>query len=121
MIKWYEGITEQDFIDAVNFAVIEALKDGVNTKPPTADYKDYVRAHLKFWAESGIPAPESEINSIQSWLRFSARHTMEEMQDTLRQRMMLLMKAAEEVYKEGPESEDAVGIYNNRPDIDRGR
>ena len=119
MIKWYEGITEQDFTDAVNFAVIEALKNGVNTK--TADYKDYVRAHLKFWVESGVPAPASEINSIQSWLRFSCGHTMEEMQDTLRQRMMLLMKAAEEVNKEGPEAEDAAGIYDNRPNMDRGR
>ena len=119
MIKWYEGITEQEFTDAINDAVINALKDGVNAK--TADYKDYVRAHLKFWAESGVPAPESEIQSIQAWLRYSAGHTIEEMKDTLRQRMMLLMEAAEEVYAAGPSEEDRIGIYNNRPDINRGR
>lgn len=117
MIEWYEGITEQDFTDAVNGAVISALKDGVNDHK--ADYKDYVRAHLKFWAESGIPAPESEINSIQAWLRFSSGHTMEEMQDALRQRLMLLMEAAQEVHQEGPAEEDRLGIYANRPDIDR--
>lgn len=119
MTKWYEGITEQEFTDAVNDAVIKALKDGVNAK--TADYKDYVRAHLKFWAESGIPAPASEIQSIQAWLRYSGGHTIEEMKDTLRQRMMLLMNAANEVHKEGPEAEDTVGIYDNRPNMDRGR
>lgn len=117
MTKWYNGITEQEFTNAVNDAVLKALKDGVNAK--TADYKDYVRAHLKFWAESGVPAPENEIQSIQSWLRYSGGHTKEEMQDTMRQRLILLGKEAQAVYAEGPEAEDAIGIYDNRPDIDR--
>lgn len=63
MIEWYEGITQQDFTNAINFAVIDALKNGVYNNE--AKYKDYVKAHLKFWQESNIPAPESEINSIQ--------------------------------------------------------
>jgi len=119
MTKWYTGITEQEFTDAVNDAVIDALKNGVNAH--TADYEDYVRAHLKFWAESGIPAPESEIKSLQAWLYYSSGHTMEEMQDTLRARLSLLMDAAVAVYEEGPEAEDRIGIYDNRPDIERGR
>ena len=119
MIKWYDGITEQEFTDAVNSAVIDALKNGVNENK--ADYEDYVRAHLKFWKESNIPAPESEINSIQAWLGYSSGRTIEEMQDTLRARLILLMEAAERVYAEGPEAEDTVGIYDNRPNMDRGR
>ncbi len=120
MIEWYEGITEQDFTDAINFAVIDALKNGVNNNK--AEYTDYVKAHLKFWKKSNIPAPESEINSIQSWLRYSSDcRDLEQMQDTLRVRMTLLMKAAEEVYAAGPTEEDRLGIYANRPDINRGR
>ena len=119
MIKWYKGITEEDFTDAVNYAVVNALKDGVNEC--TSEYKDYVRAHLKFWAETGLSAPKSEINSIQAWLYFTSGHTLEEVQDTMRARLSLLMEAAEEVYAGGAEAEDAVGIYDNRPDMDRGR
>lgn len=119
MTQWYEGITEQEFTNAVNDAVIKALKDGVNAK--TADYKDYVKAHLKFWAESGVPAPENEIQSIQAWLRYSARHTKEEIQDTWRQRLILLEQAAQEVYAAGPDEEDRIGIYDNRPDMDSSR
>jgi hypothetical protein len=121
MIKWHEGITEQEFTDAINDAVINALKDGVNAKPPIADYKDYVKAHLKFWAESGVAAPGNELQSIQAWLRYSSNHSKEEIQDTWRTRMTLLMKAAQEVYDGGQAEEDRIGIYDNRPDMDRGR
>ena len=122
MITWYEGITEQDFTNAINFAVIDAIKNGVNATPSTAKYDDYLKSHLKFWAESGIHAPESEINSIQAWLSHSSDcRDLEQMQDTLRARLILLMKAAEEVYAAGPAAEDRLGIYANRPDINRGR
>lgn len=76
-----------------------------------------VRAHLKLWADSGIPAPANEVNSIQGWLRFLGSHTKEETLSTMRQRMVLLMQAANEVYAEGPSVEDAIGIYDNRPDL----
>ena len=115
MTEWYNGITQQEFTDAVNDAVVRALGDGVNDR--TADYKDLVRAHLKLWAESGIPAPVNEGNSIQAWLRFLGCHTKEETLDAMRQRMILLMQAANEVHKEGPDVENALGIYDNRPDL----
>lgn len=120
MIKWYEGITQQDFTDAINFAVIDALKNGVNDGG--AEYEDYLRSHLKFWKESNVPAPASEINSVQAWLSHSSDcRDLEQMQDTLRARLILLMKAAEEVYAEGTAEEDRLGIYANRLDMDRGR
>ena len=108
MIEWYEGITQQDFTDAVNMAAIKALTDKINARDPEVEYEDLVRAHLCFWKESGIPAPDNELQSIQSWLRFAGSHTKEELLSTLRQRMILLMQAANALHAEGPEAEDKV-------------
>jgi hypothetical protein len=119
MTQWHNGITEQEFINAVNRAVVFALEHGVNSD--VADYDDYVRAHLKLWKESGIDAPANEANSIQAWLQFLGEHTREETISTMQARMLLLMEAADAVYEEGPAVEDAIGIYDNRPDMDRGR
>jgi len=115
MQEWYPGITEQEFTNAINDAVVKALTDGVNDG--TAEYDDLVRAHLKLWADSGVPAPANEGNSIQSWLQFLGSHSKEETLHTMRQRMILLMQAANDVYEEGPEAEDKLGIYDNRPDL----
>lgn len=114
-------ITKQEFTDAVNSGVQAILAKRFNSKDPEIEYKDLVRAHLKLWAESNIPAPENELQSIQAWLRFSGSHTKEEIQNAMRKRMVLLMEAAQEVYDEGPEEEDRLGIYDNRPEMDRGR
>jgi hypothetical protein len=115
MTKWYNGITEQEFTDSVNDAVIEALKNGINNHK--AKYDDYVRSHLKMWAESGIPAPVNEGNSIQSWMSYLGSHTKDQTLDTMLQRMLLLMDAANEAHDLGHEVEDAIGIYDNRPDL----
>ena len=122
MTKWYTGITEQEFTDAVNDEVIAALTYEVNeNNGGDKAYNALVRSHLKLWKESGINAPINEGNSIQAWLRFLGSHTKEETLSAMRQRMILLMNAAQEVYNEGPETEDELGIYDNRPDMDRGR
>lgn len=121
MSNWYDGITEQEFTDAVNSKVAEILTARFNAKDPEVEFKDLLRAHLRFWKESNVPAPENEVQSIQAWLRFAGMHTKEEYLNSLRMRLMLLMNAATELYNEGPEAEDAAGIYNNRPDMDRGR
>ena len=122
MTKWYAGITEQEFTDAVNNEIIAALTYEVNeNNGGDKAYDALVRSHLKLWKESGINAPINEGNSIQAWLRFLGGHTKEETLSAMRQRMILLMNAAQEVYDEGPETEDELGIYDNRPDMDRGR
>ncbi len=121
MIDWYEGMTEQDFKNAINHAVIDALKNAVNdpvNKDKTRQiYEHYVNAHLKLWAESGIPAPVNEVNSIQSWLMFLASNGKDKTIDTMRQRMNLLLNAAQKVHESGTDKEDEIGIYDNRPDL----
>jgi hypothetical protein len=122
MTKWYAGITEQEFTDAINDAVVTALRYEVNeNNGGDKAYDAYVRSHLKLWKESGVDAPVNEGNSIQAWLRFLGGHSKEETLNTMRIRMLKLMNAAQEVYDLGPEAEDALGIYDNRPDMDRGR
>lgn len=121
MTQWYEGINEQEFTDAVNSKVIQILRDRFNNRDPMVDFKDLIRAHLCFWAESKIPAPENEIQSIQAWLKFSGTNTKEQMQTAMRQRLLLLAKEAQNVYNEGPDEEDRIGIYNKRPDLKSSR
>ena len=78
---------------------------------------DFLNEHLKLWQDSGIPAPANELQSIQGWLQYLGQHGAEETKSAMRKRMVLLMQAANDLYKEGPEAEDAVGIYDNRPDM----
>ena len=73
--------------------------------------------HLKLWKDSGVPAPANELQSIAAWLRASASLTKEELQSRMRLRMILLMDASIDLYKEGREAEDIAGIYDNRPDM----
>lgn len=83
-----------------------------------ATYNKFLAEHLKFWEDSGIPAPANELQSIQSWLSYLARNGAEETMKTMRSRMVLLMGAANDLHEAGPEAEDEVGIYDNRPDLD---
>jgi len=78
--------------------------------------KDYLVEHLVMWKDSGIPAPLNELQSIQAWL-YKSSDGLEEMQEAMRSRMILLMKAAGRLHAEGPEAEDAAGIYKNRPEM----
>ena len=73
--------------------------------------------HLKMWKESGIPAPVNELQSIAAWLKASGTMTKEDLQNTMRARMVLLMDAANDLHAEGLEVEDLAGIYDNRPDL----
>ena len=73
--------------------------------------------HLKMWKDSGIPAPLNELQSIAGWLRLSGTTTMDELQDIMRKRMILLMDASVELHEEGRAMEDIAGIYDNRPDL----
>lgn len=77
----------------------------------------FLTDHLIMWKESGVPAPLNELQSIAAWLRASADKTKEELQTIMRTRMILLMKASQELFEEGMEAEDIAGIYNNRPDL----
>lgn len=77
----------------------------------------FLTDHLKFWKDSGIPAPGNELQSIQGWLTYLGEHGAEQTKDTMRKRMILLMEAANDLYEEGPAAEDAAGIYDNRPDL----
>lgn len=79
--------------------------------------RDFLVKHLKLWKDAGIPAPANELQSIQGWLRYLGQHGAEETKSAMRKRMVLLMQAANDLYKEGPEAEDAVGIYDNRPEM----
>lgn len=79
--------------------------------------KDYLYEHLKLWKDSGIPAPKNELESIATWLRYLGMHGEEETKNAMRNRMILLMEASKELYAKGPEVEDIIGIYDNRPDL----
>lgn len=79
--------------------------------------RDFLQAHLKLWKDSGIPAPANELQSIQGWLQYLGRHGAEETKSAMRKRMILLMQEAHTLYDEGPEAEDAAGIYEHRPEM----
>lgn len=83
-----------------------------------ATYNKFLVEHLKFWEDSGIPAPANELQSIRAWLTCLAEHGAEETMTRMRSRMVLLMGAANDLHEAGPEAEDEVGIYDNRPDLD---
>ena len=78
---------------------------------------DFLREHLRLWKDSGIPAPANELQSIQAWLQYLGQHGAEETKNAMRNRMILLMQAANELHAEGPQAEDEAGIYDNRPDM----
>jgi hypothetical protein len=79
--------------------------------------EDFLNEHLKLWKDEGIPAPVNELQSIQGWLRCLVQNGAEETADIMRKRILLLGQAAIDLHKAGPEAEDKVGIYENRPDL----
>lgn len=76
---------------------------------------DFLNEHLKCWMDEGIPAPVNELQSISAWLSESS--DVEQMQNKMRNRMLLLMHQVERLYEAGPMAEQEAGIYNNRPDL----
>lgn len=83
----------------------------------TIELPGYLSDHLKMWKDSGVPAPLNELQSIAAWLRTTGEvKDMKELQNRMRQRMLLLMKAANGVYEAGPYAEECAGIYENRPE-----
>lgn len=80
------------------------------------EYKDFLRENLRMWADSGVPAPVNELQSIHAWLGCLGQHGEEETKKRMRARMILLMRAVNELADEGVEAEIAAGIYDLRPD-----
>lgn len=78
---------------------------------------DFLLQHLKMWKDEGVPAPLNELQSIQTWLSCLGTHGEEETKNRMHNRLLLLMTAAKELHKLGRIAEDAVGIYDNRPDM----
>jgi hypothetical protein len=82
------------------------------------DLEDFLVDHLKMWKDSGVPAPVNELQSIATWLRESS-YGLEQMQNKMRQRMLLLMKTANALDKQhGIDGAVLAGIYANRPDLE---
>ena len=81
------------------------------------EYNKFLTQYLVMWEQSGESAPENEIQSIQAWLSFLGQHGAEETKKVMRNRLILLGNAAVELYEAGPEAEDEVGVYKNRPDL----
>lgn len=76
----------------------------------------WIYRHLVMWEDEGVDAPLNELQSINAWLMYLGRHGQEKTIETMRARMVLLMKAASRLHAAGPEAEEAEGIYKNRPD-----
>ena len=57
--------------------------------------------HLKLWKETTEAAPANELQSIAAWLRYLGGNTKEKTLETMRSRMILLMRegAYEEAYQ----------------------
>ncbi len=76
----------------------------------------FVAAHLKMWEDSGVPAPLNELQSIAAWLRYLGQNGADETKKAMRNRILILMKAANNIYEAGPYVEELAEIYKNRPD-----
>lgn len=79
-------------------------------------FSPFLIEHLKCWKDEGIPAPVNELQSIAAWLRTSC-DGLKPMQNSMRMRMLLLMKTAHHLHDKGLEEELKAGIYENRPDM----
>jgi len=82
------------------------------------ELEDFLIDHLKMWKDEGVPAPVNELQSIAAWLRESS-YGLKQMQDKMRQRMLLLMKTANALDEQhGIDGAVLAGIYANRPDLE---
>lgn len=83
----------------------------------TVELDDFLIDHLKMWKDEGVPAPVNELQSIAAWLRESSN--VDEMQNKMRMRMMILMEAAGALDEQGGiDGAVLAGIYANRPDLE---
>jgi hypothetical protein len=97
-------------------AALESLGHVVHAPPRATDTIDKMLSdHLRMWKSEIDSAPVNELQSIAAWLRYLGEHGQEKTKNTMRQRMLLLMKAAGAIHEGGPEMEDACGIYDSVP------
>ena len=82
---------------------------------PLSKVDTFLAEHLRLWKDEGVPAPVNELQSIHAWLGCLARNGKDDTVARMRARMLLLTKAANALHAEGPEAEDAAGIYDRRP------
>lgn len=78
-------------------------------------FQPFLIEHLKMWKDSGVPAPVNELQSIAAWLRETS--DVKKMQNSMRNRMLILMKAATAINDKGIDYEILTGIFDNRPDL----
>jgi len=94
--------------DVINEVYINESRFGINK---------ILSQYLKLWMLEGMEAPVNELNSIQSWLATLSEHGKEETCNRMRQRILLLMHAANELNDLGRDAENIIGIYEHRPDL----
>ena len=83
-----------------------------------SDREPFLEEHLRFWKDSGIPAPRNELHSIQAWLRtIAGMKDIEEVKQVMRLRLVLLMEAANDLHDAGEAAIDEAGIYDNAPEL----
>jgi hypothetical protein len=80
-------------------------------------YDKFLNDYLQMWKDEGVEAPLNELQSIAAWLRYLGSNGKEKTIEAMQMRMLLLMDASNKLHAQGPEAEDAAGIYNNRPDL----
>lgn len=118
----FEGNLEESakvFMEYLCDIFNDHIKNLIQEKADKLDTQknDFLREHLKLWKDSGIPAPMNELQSIDTWLTQLTNSGEEKTKDIMRKRIILLMEAVAKLHKEGPEAEEAAGIYDNRPDM----
>jgi len=102
----------EEHIAAENKRLGIAVEVKTQLKRVTMEVPQYLADYLKLWSGTGEPGPDNELQSIQSWLRYSAGKTLQEVVDTMRKRMTLLMNVAWAINKGGAEAEDSYGVYS---------
>ena len=80
------------------------------------EFDEFLTKHLRLWKDSGISAPQNEIQSIHAWMGTLRDEGYDETLKRMAARLVMLNRAAQELHEAGPEAETAAGIYDNRPD-----
>lgn len=80
------------------------------------EQKSFLLPFLRMWKDEGLSAPVNELQSISAWL-YKSCDGLEPLKSAMRARMLLLMRAADQLNDEGLEAEIKAGIYDNRPDM----
>lgn len=79
----------------------------------TPAFDRFLTDNLRFWKESGIPAPKNEIQSIHAWMGNLQKNGAEATLKSMAARLVLLNRAAQDLHAQGPEAEKAAGIYED--------